>query len=206
MCKENETLIKDIIKSISGHKEVKTVILFGSVVRGQDKPASDIDICVVVGKRDRPSEKAISDSLLELEKRYNRDVQLIIADEEFKGIERQFLETILREGRVIAGTIPSIPIQKLQLEPYAIIKYEMKNLSHSDKMRLARLLYGKKTRKIYKGKTYISQKRGLLTQLKGTRAGRNSVLLPEKESWILEMKLSELGIRTKKVCAWLQKI
>lgn len=206
MRKENEPLIKDVIKSIGRLRIIRAIIVFGSTARGEDKPESDIDICVVVGKRDRPQEKIISNSFLELEKKHNRNVQLIICDKEFNNVERQFLETILREGKVIIGHVPSIPIQKLQLEPYAIIKYEMKNLGHADKMRLARLLYGKKTQKVYKGKTYLSEKRGLLVKLKGIRTGRNSILLPEKESWILEKKLSELGIKTKKVCAWLQKV
>ena len=206
MRKENEPLIKDIIKSVGGLSGIRAVIIFGSVARGQDRPDSDIDICIVLNKRGGPKGKIISNSFLEMEKKYNRNIQLIICDEEFKDVERQFLETILREGRVIVGDVPHIPIQKLQLQPFAIIKYEMKNLDHSDKMRLARLLYGKKTRKVYKGKTYISQKKGLLVSLKGIRAGKSSILLPEKESWVLEKRLSELGVKTKKVCAWLQKV
>lgn len=207
MHKENESLIKDI-KSINTNslRGVRTVILFGSTARGQDSLSSDIDICVIVDKRDRAKEEKISNSFLDLEKKYNRNIQLIICDKEFKKVDRQFLETILREGKIIVGDVPDIPIQKLQLEPYAIIKYELRNLSHSDKMRLVRLLYGKRSRKIYKGKAYLSQSAGLLAELKGIRAGRNAVLLPEKESWILEGRLSELGVRTQKVCAWLQKI
>lgn len=206
MHKENEPIIKDIIKSLSVLKTVLAIVLFGSVTKGQDTLESDIDICVVVEKKDRSINKTISNLFLELEKKHNRNIQLIICDKSFERMERQFLETILREGEVLLGNIPPIPIQKLQLEPYSIIRYELKNLSHSNKMRLARLLYGKKTRKVYKGKSYLSQKIGLLIKLKGIRAGKSSILLPERESWILEEKFSELGIRHKKVCAWLQKI
>jgi len=206
MRKENEPLIKDIKKSVGNIKIIQAIIVFGSVSRGQDKLDSDIDICIVLSKRDPAKEKIISNSFLELEKKYNRNIQLLICNEAFKDVERQFLETVLREGQVIFGHLPPIPIQRLQFEPYTIIKYELKNLSHSDKMRLTRLLYGKETRKIYKNKTYISQKKGLLAQLKGMRIGKSSILLPEKESWILEKRFSELGIKTKKVCAWLQKI
>ena len=206
MRKENEPLIKEIIKSVGRLKGIGAIIVFGSVARNQDTPNSDIDICVAVSKRRCSLEEIVSNSFLNLEKKYNRNIQLIICNEEFKGMERQFLETILREGEVIVGSIPSIPIQKLQLEPYAIMKYEMKNLKHSDKMRLVRLLYGKETKKVYKNRTYLSQKKGLLVKLKGVRAGKSSILLPEKGSWILEKRLSELGIKTKKVCAWLQKV
>lgn len=188
-------------------KEVKAVIVFGSVAREEDKPDSDIDLCVVINKKDSSLLKeAISNSLLELEKRYNRNIQLIICNSQFAGVERQFLETILREGKVIVGDFPPVPIQKLELEPYAIIRYEMKNLKHPEKMKLTRLLYGKETEKTYKGKTYISRKMGLVAKLGGIRAGKSSILLPERESWILEKKLSESGIKTKKICAWLQKI
>lgn len=206
MRRENEPLIKEIKESMEGFKTIQAIAVFGSVARGQDRTNSDIDICVVLSKRVRSTERVISNFFLGLEKKYNRNIQLIICDKQFKGVERQFLETILREGEVIVGDVPPIAIQRLQLQPYAIIKYQMKGLSHSDKMRLARLLYGKKTKKTYKGKTYLSRKKGLLIELKGIRAGKSSILLPEKGSWTLEKRLSELGIKTKKVCAWLQKV
>ena len=59
---------------------------------------------------------------------------------------------------------------------------------------------------VAKGKIYLSRKSGLVAKLGGMRAGKSSVLLPEKESWVLERKLSGLGIKIKKICAWLQKI
>ena len=59
-----------------------------------------------------------------------------------------------------------MPIQKLELEPYTIIKYEMKKLSHSEKMRLTRLLYGKETEKVYKEKTYASRKKRVNSRIK----------------------------------------
>lgn len=206
MWERNKPLIEDIKGSMGKLKGIRAVIIFGSVARGKDKPDSDIDICVVIKEQNSPLKKAISNSFLEIEKKYDRNIQLIICNEQYKGMERQFLETILREGKVIIGDFPSVPIQKLELEPYAIIKYEMKKLSHSEKMRLTRLVYGKETKKVYKGKTYVSRKKGLIAELGGIRSGKSSILLPEKESWILEEQLSELGIKTKKICAWLQKI
>jgi predicted nucleotidyltransferase len=206
MDNNNESLKKDILKSLGTVGQIMAIVIFGSVARREDTAESDIDICVVVKEKTHVLNALISNCFLNLEKRYDRNIQLIICDEKFGGIERQFLETILREGEVLCGSIPPIPIQKLQLEPYSIIRYDMKNKSQADKMRISRLLYGKNTRKRYKGKDYLSQKRGLLTKLKGMRAGRSSILLPERESWILEQKLTDLDVRYKKICAWLQKI
>ena len=206
MLKQNESLIQDIKKQIRNSKGIKAVIVFGSVAREEDKPNSDIDICVIVKEKNVSLEKNISNIFLDLEKKYQRNIQMIICGEGFEKVERQFLETILREGVLITGNLPPIPIQKLQLEPYSIIKYEMKDLPHSDKMRVNRLLYGKETRKEYKGKIYLSHKKGLVIKLRGIRTGKASVFLPEKESQRLEKELLELGVKTKKICAWLQKI
>jgi len=206
MLKQNESLIQDIKKQIRNSKGIKAVIVFGSVAREEDKPNSDIDICVIVKEKNVSLEKNISNIFLDLEKKYQRNIQVIVCGEKFKKVERQFLETILREGILIAGNLPPVPIQKLQLEPYSIIKYEMKDLPHSDKMRVNRLLYGKETRKEYGGKIYLSCKKGLIAKLRGIRTGKASVFLPEKESQNLEKRLLELGVKTKKICAWLQKI
>ena len=211
MRKHNEPIIKDLKSKESILLKkcgilIQAIIIFGSVARDQDTQTSDIDVCVVLKKRDRSKERIIYDYFLDLGKKHNRVFQVIICDEKFTDVERQFLESILREGAVIIGDVPPIPIQKLKLEPYAVIRYNMSKLAPSDKMRLNRLLYGKKTKKIYKGRTYVSQKKGLLVELKGMRAGKSSVLLPEKKSWILEEKLSAIGIKTKKICAWIQKI
>ncbi len=206
MRKECKPLMKDIKNALKGLKNIKAAIVFGSVARSQNAKDSDIDICVVLERRNRSLEKRISELFLKLEKKYDRNIQLFICREQFKGVERQFLETILREGEVIVGSVPSISVQKLQLEPYAIIKYDIKHLSHPNKMKLARLLYGKRTEKRYKSKVYVSQKKGLLAALKGVRAGKSSILLPEKQSWLLEEQLKELGVKTKKVCAWLQRV
>ena len=51
-----ESCVKNVVAALRKTRAVKAVILFGSYARGEQKPLSDIDICVV-------TEQTISDAL-----------------------------------------------------------------------------------------------------------------------------------------------
>lgn len=48
--KESEKLIQSTVSDVKKLPEVKAIMLFGSYARGEQKPLSDIDICVITGK------------------------------------------------------------------------------------------------------------------------------------------------------------
>lgn len=56
--KANTDLIKRAVAEFKKIKQVKAVFLFGSYARGEQKPISDIDICVVAEKNISESIKA----------------------------------------------------------------------------------------------------------------------------------------------------
>ena len=148
----------------------------------------------------------ISEILLRLEKEYRVNIQHIIANKNFDTINRQFLDTILREGVVLHGTLPDISLQKLDLEPYALIRYSLLNVSQPEKMRIQRALSGKETRKVYKGKTYKSKKKGLLAECGGLKTGIASLLIPAKYAGKIARELRRYGAQVRIIPAWLQKI
>ena len=78
MLEQNKSLIYDIKKQIGKSKGVKAVIVFGSVAREEDRPGSDIDICVIIEEKNISLEKSISNIFLDLEKKYQRNIQVII--------------------------------------------------------------------------------------------------------------------------------
>ncbi len=72
--------------------------------------------------------------LLDLEKKFDRNIQVVFTDRDLAGFERYLLESILGDGKVLYGTIPPVPIQKLELEPFSIIKYDLRAIDHAKKM------------------------------------------------------------------------
>ena len=129
-----------------------------------------------------------------MEKKYDYDFQVIYSDKHFEGLDRQFVENILREGEVLFGNIPKISIQKFELQPYSLIKFNTQKLSQSKKNKLNRYLYGKTSTKKYKNKFYSTRKPGMVETVRGFRIGRGSILVPINHSWKLEKILYERDV------------
>jgi predicted nucleotidyltransferase len=201
MNKKTNELIEDIKKSSKNYSEIETVIIFGSVARDQAGKESDLDICIILKNENLKSN--ISNKILDLEEKYDKNINLVFTNPSFKNLDRQFIETILREGIVVYGKKPDASIQQLELEPYEIIKFDLSNLDHSKKMKIKRLLYGIETKKKYKGKIYTNKQKGLVEKLDGLRIGIASILIPEKKSWEIENILRENGVSLRKITIWL---
>ena len=203
MNKRTDELIKEIKDVSKEYSEIESIIIFGSVARDQAGKESDLDVCIVL--KNENTKNNISNKILDIEKKHDKNINLVFTDSSFKGLDRQFVETILREGITIYGKTPDASIQQLELEPYEIIKFDLSNLDQSKKMKIKRLLYGTKTKKKYKGKIYTSEQKGMVEELGGLRIGIASILIPEKKSWELENILRENGVSLRKITIWLSK-
>jgi len=201
MNKKTDDLIEEIKDVSKVYSEIESVIVFGSVARDQAGKESDLDVCIVL--KNESTKSNIPNTILDLEEKYDKNINLVFTDSSFKDLDRQFIETILREGITIYGKTPDASIQQLELEPYEIIKFDLSNLSQSKKMKIKRLLYGIKTKKKYKGKIYTSEQKGLVEELGGLRIGIASILIPEKMSWELEDILRKNGVSLRKITIWL---
>jgi predicted nucleotidyltransferase len=196
-------LLKDITELSKKNHDIQTTILFGSVARGQATKESDIDICIIL--KNKKSKKNIQNQMLTLEKKYNKNISIILTTPRFEGLDRHFIETLLREGIILFGNTPEIPVQRLQLEPYEIIKYDLSAIDQSEKMQIKRLLYGITTKKKYKGKTYENKQKGKVEEFGGLRIGIGSILIPEKLSMNIEEILKQYNASTRKITIWLSK-
>jgi len=202
--KNNPTALVEEITALSkNNNAIQTIILFGSVARGQAREESDVDICIVL--QNEQKQNTLQNQILQLEKKYDKNINVIFTDPQFTGLDRHFVETILREGIILYGTFPAITIQRLELEPYEIIKYDLSALSHPEKMKIRRLLYGITTKKTYNGKTYENIQTGKVEEFGGIRIGIASILIPEKMSWQIEELLKKYKITIRKITIWLSK-
>ncbi|RMF91670.1 MAG: nucleotidyltransferase domain-containing protein [Methanobacteriota archaeon] len=203
-------IVFEFAKQASDFRMVRTVIVFGSVAKGEADARSDVDILVVfntsknVNKiKERP---AVGRIALDLEKKFDRNIQLIFSNRNFDNLDRQFIEEVMREGVIVYGKVPQIDTKKLMLEPYSLIYFSLKNIAKADKMRLKRALYGHKTLKRYKNKVYRSVTVGLVDQLGGRRTGIASVLIPAKKAKEFIEVLKSFGVEYEKLDVWISKI
>ncbi|HEY2385173.1 MAG TPA: nucleotidyltransferase domain-containing protein [Terriglobia bacterium] len=99
----NDATIQAFLSGIAGVRErIEKIILFGSRVRGDEKPYSDYDILIVVAERERDLMDAIHDAVMDALLATGRLVSPKVFRRQdfdrFSAIPTPFLKNVLREG------------------------------------------------------------------------------------------------------------
>lgn len=207
---EFRDVVFEFAKRVSDVPTIRSVALFGSVAKGEADARSDADLLVMFDTESSvsrlPERKRVSEIALDLEKKFGRSISLVFTNRNFDGLDRQFVESVFREGLILYGRNPQVDVRRLKLEPYALIYFSLKGMGKPEKMRLKRALYGHRTVKRYKGKTYESEITGLVERLEGRRTGIASVLIPQRNFKELEDALERFGVVYEKLDVWMSKV
>lgn len=187
----------DIARQFRNNKDIQAIFIVGS---GTEK-----ELCAVLKKADKRHKAKISASLLEIAKHYPETVHLSVTDNDEINKNPHFLVKMLRQGRIIVGEMPDVTIRQLGIEPFVILSYDLRTLDQKGKMQLKRVLYGKKTAKKYKDKTYISEKKGIIERIGGKRVGRAVLLLNQNSAEEIEYLLKQRNIPVTKTNVWAGK-
>lgn len=203
-------VVFEFAKEACKYENVLSVILFGSVARGEADRRSDVDILVVFDTRENVRsldvKNKISKISLDLEKKFDENIQLVFSNKHFEGLDRQFVENSLREGVILLGKNPQVDIERLKLGSYSLINYSLKNLKKSEKMKIKRIFYGHITKKVYKGKVYRSSMKGLIKELGGKRTGIASLLVPSRKAEDIINVLKRFGAKFERTDLWMSEI
>ena len=102
MIKMNRKQIAEEFSKSLDYPEIKEIILFGSVARGEDTEDSDIDLLIISDKKRETKDKLmkkVSNALFEFGIYISAKV---ISKEEYKNLENTyFISNIKREGVVL---------------------------------------------------------------------------------------------------------
>jgi len=178
-------------------------ILFGSAARGEATEDSDIDL-VISPKKPGDTEEVL-DVVRGIESEHRVRIACIIAGQELQELDRQMLDTILREGKTLSGKMPRVDIHDLDLQSVRLVSFDLSGLPVAKKMRLSRELYGFETRKEHKGKTYVRRVRGKIDEWGGRKIGPGTVLVPESAARELDKILRGYGAKRMLVPMWIQR-
>ena len=162
-------------------QEIKEIILFGSVARGDFTKTSDIDLFINVknNKDIKKIEKTIQKTANEFEatatntwhlRQINFPIKPVVGDlnsKQWSALKREIIST----GITIYGKYKEIPGK---LKHQLLFSFNLKNLKPKDKVRFIRQLYGYKTKKGIK--TYIQK--GLLQKEKAVKLNPSTILIP----------------------------
>jgi len=208
MQKEFKDIVFEFAKLASDFNNVKTILLFGSVAKGEADKRSDVDFLVVFDttKNKFKDENKIFSLSQELGRKYDKTVQVVFSNRNFDKLERKFIETVLREGIILYGNLPSVRTDKLLLEPYSIFDFEASKLDKSNRNKLDRILKGYETKKKYKSKLYKSSSEGLIKKYESKKLGPSSFIVSFKNSNIFEELFRNFKIKYKKLDVWIPKV
>ncbi len=194
------------LQNLQHGTDVTGIILFGSMARGEARPDSDIDLCIILKQMNEPTINKLGEQILDLEKQHRKKIQVIFTDRHFSQLDRNLLENLVSEGVILSGTLPPVSIQQLQLTPYIIIRYDLRELTHNQKMIIKREIYGQVTTKRYNDKQYRSEKVGLATKLGAERIGIATLMVKEKDASQLISLLEALGGKVRILKIWVSRI
>ena len=187
---------------LRGEPDVRSAVLYGSCARETAKEDSDIDLLVLVAAK--PVDR-LREAVHDVESAFDVNVSpLFLKPDEVDRLDRQFLDSVLREGILLAGEPLTASLRELQLRPIRIVSFDLSRLEPSEKMRLSRLLDGYATVRRRGRKRYERKVDGFLKEVGGWRVGRGAVVVPEAALPRLEEILSRARAKRWTIAAWAQ--
>jgi len=93
-------ILKKIAKELSKTKDVKAVILYGSLARGEFTSRSDVDLFILT--TEDKTQKEIYDKIIELESEIGRNIQPTVRTiTELQRTDTGLLQNIFQEGKIL---------------------------------------------------------------------------------------------------------
>lgn len=199
--KELKNPIIDFINEADRIPNLKYVILFGSIPKGEVSKKSDIDLLMLFDTDHNPEVGKEMDTCLEISSRISQEYDLSYSFSfvmknlnDTSDVDVDFLWNISKEGTIIWGRPDAEFLKKpgKSLEPKSLITYSTKALGSKEKSAIQRGLFGYKFSQTVKNKSYESEKKGLIDN-KEYRIGDGVLLVPSN----MEEKIVEILKKNK---------
>lgn len=158
------------------------IFIFGSVLKGKEQPG-DIDLISLFRQRDY---KIIEEIDYKIKKEGDADnltihIEPLVIDDMHSS---EVYRNIIHEGFSIKSMKP---VKKmLNLNPFLLITYNLRNKNPSEKVMFSYALFGRK-----KGE-------GLLKELGGRELGKGSILIPIEQESNIESFFKQWNVDSKK--------
>lgn len=194
--KENLELAIKFTEKIKSFPEILQAILFGSVSRGEDTPASDIDLALI-------HSSSHPDLLL---KKINAlkpgKIQITLLSLKDFPKETELAGVLSGEGLLLHGKPILVNAGKIKLQSYLLISYSLSNLSQSEKMKVNRALYGSVSRFVSGKKIYVSETKGLIKEPGVTRINKGVLLIERKKATKIINLLNTMKVTYREYSLW----
>ena len=202
--------IMEFIRRAGEIPNLKAAVLFGSAVDGTMTKKSDIDVLLLFDTDHNPElgdEMKVALNLSgDIAKKFDLPYSFSFVAKNLndpKDVEPDFLWRVAEKGILIWGK-PDLTILKgahPSLEAMALVKFSLEGLPGKNRASIQRALYGYKVEKTVKGKTYTSQKGGLVSK-KDYRLTSGVVMVPASMLEQISEVLRKRGAKFKITRIW----
>ena len=174
----------EIAKKLKNKSYILSVSLFGSVARGEATKSSDIDLAIIYDQKKAEYMQEVQEIAGVYE-----DIQITHVDERDLSKDEVLAGSLAGEGIILAGR-PIIFYSEKMLKPGALVYFNLKNKTQTEKMRIKRALYGTK---VFKG---LCSKKGI------KRLGPGVIFCYRKLLPEIERLLKDNGVHFKQKMIW----
>lgn len=186
---------------------LEAVILFGSAARDEMHKKSDIDILLLF---DCPHNPETSDEAsmvqrmagqIEMKYELKNSFSFVFLNRGEK-LDSDFLWKTARDGIMLYCRPEKLLGQEEYLKPMALISYQFGEIASKNKMYVKRRLYGYRVQKTIKGKEYVSEGKGIVTE-HGRKIGRATFIINARKSNEIIKLFEEKGVKYSISKIWL---
>jgi predicted nucleotidyltransferase len=193
--------LSSLSKSLAKHKEVVAVVLYGSVARGEVSKKSDVDLLIVVDRRNAELERKLNQTI-ERHRAGWRVVQTVLTPVELTENPYYAFE-VLKDGILLykRPNVLELPFA-LPERAITIFTFDMSKRSQRERAKLDRALYGIIHKKRLKsGKVEQYRYAGVVERLGGRTLGKGCFYVPAKGEAEIEKILKQHRASYKKARA-----
>jgi len=195
---KDKKLIERFVEKAKNIPNLECIILFGSVARNEEDKRSDLDLLLIFNE-ENPKLRISEIMRLVTMLKPHREIKPTVTN--LTDYDEEFLQTVLREGEVLWGKMIITP-DKLLLNPYRLISYDISKLKPSKKVKISRLIHGYRSRKTIDGKIKEYAYLGLKDKYNVHFISKNTLLVPEKYTKKFLMELDRNRVTYQEKLVW----
>lgn len=206
--------IGQFMRRISKFSSIRTVILYGSVARGEADRRSDVDLAVFVSDPDPEHSRDFARILQvarELTERMQRDLGTLnrfdvvgISTQKLGQTDKSFLLNLLEEGVVLRGKL-ELKAGGLGLRPWELFTYDLSAVDPRRRVRICQKLFGHRSRKRVGRKSFEYRYSGLVESWGAIRVGKSVLLVDRKHERAAEHFFRLERVPYQRVRVWIPR-
>ena len=185
----------DFSSKINGFEGVLSIILFGSVARGESTVDSDVDIAIIYSERKEEILRKINSIKPE-------ELQLIhLSIDELKE-EPTLVGALSGEGILLYGRPITVSLEDMDLKSRMIIAYNTSKLDQNTRSKLNRALYGGKSTYMKDNKKETKFYKGIAEEIRAEKIGKGILIVDRKNYPEITKTLKRFQAKWKEIPVW----